>query len=494
MEDPGDQFKATRQVLEMIGLANDEMNVYFNMMGRGTMMIGEVALLSNVPEERTLEIAQKLVEKGLIREVPGKTPMYSALPPYVALLSQLRQFKDVVKNIKNAAPIKLEGKFELTDEHSAKLEKFGEYLNYVREMKNKIPAQLKNDFKNIEKELEQVKNVYQAKKFITNLKQIVPDEITREFQNMSSVIDNVKTEISKKFETTFRVGALKNMAEKIVANVLSAQFENMTSYFRDRFVTSTQTMLDQVSGQLGSISEESVDITADLDGTYLNIEAGLTRTLDDLESRLTQVHKDVMDGIEEIKGMFRKEVFESLQDDVIMNIIKQMEMAELTMNEFWERAKLAGQQSYKDVWFIRSFEAMIAQINDSLSRVKMRFHIIAPKLENIDMVALSRVKKHVNIRISTSFDPTNPSDQEKLNQIEQRHNFSIRFYPRENLWALNKDFEEVVVCVLSKTPGGGMEIAGMGSVLDEHIKLLVAVLEDIWIQSKKLETLGLSRF
>ncbi|MFX0211751.1 MAG: hypothetical protein ACFFDT_37590, partial [Candidatus Hodarchaeota archaeon] len=214
---------------------------------------------------------------------------------------------------------------------------------------------------------------------------------------------------------------------------------------------------------------------------------GMVSTLEDLESRVSGVYDDIITGITELKDLFRTEIFETIQDDIINNIITQLESAEFTMNEFWERSKEASLLSFKDVWFVRSIEGIMAQINESLSRVKMRVHIVAPKLEDIDLIALTRLKKHINIRISTNFDLTDPEDQLRFKEVVNLPNIAIRHYGRENLWSINKDFEEVVVCVVSKADTGEFEIAGMGSVLEEHVKLFAAVLEDVWIQSKKFE-------
>jgi len=80
----------------------------------------------------------------------------------------------------------------------------------------------------------------------------------------------------------------------------------------------------------------------------------------------------------------------------------------------------------------------------------------------------------------------NPNDQVKLAEIVRYPNFNIRLYSRENLYSVNRDFEEVVICAASKNEFGGIEIAGMGSVLTEHVKLFAPILEDVWIQSKKI--------
>jgi hypothetical protein len=166
--------------------------------------------------------------------------------------------------------------------------------------------------------------------------------------------------------------------------------------------------------------------------------------------------------------------------------LQQLDLSEQTMTEFWERSKSASMLTFKDVWFVRSIEGMKAQINESISRVKMRVFIIAPGLDDIDLVALSKVKKHINVRISTNFDWSNPNHQLKLAEIAQYPNMDIRLYTRENLYTINRDYEEVVVCVVAKSELGDKEIAGMGSILEEHVKLFAGVIEDVWMQSKKV--------
>lgn len=483
----GDDDSVTKQVLELIGLAHDEVNTYYKITGRGPVMVGEIALLANVAEERAAEIANNLFQKGLLKQIPGKTPIYEALPPYAALVSQIHHFKETIKTFQQITPQSIQEKFDSLGQHSAKLKKLDDYRTYLQIMKTKLPAQIKTQFERFEKELEQVKRFQDVRSFILNLKEIVPADITKEFEAMETQLESIKSEIASRFEKQFRIGALSSMAEKIVSKVIAEQFTEVTKYFKDKFVQTTQNMLDQVINQLGSLTDTAGEIGTDLGTVFTDIESGMTSTLEDLEKRVSGVYDDIISGITELKDLFRKEIFETIQDDIINNIIIQLESAELTMNEFWERSKQASLLSFKDVWFVRSVEGIMAQINASLSRVKMRVHVIAPKLEDIDLFALSNLKKHINIRISTNFDLTDPEDQLRFKQVADFPNISIRHYSRENLWSINKDFEEVVVCVVSKTETGEIEIAGMGSVLEEHVKLFAAVLEDVWIQSKKYE-------
>lgn len=485
MSQEEEEFKSTKQVLELIGLSQEEIDTFFHLTGRGPVLIGEIALLVNVDEVKASQIAKNLLEKGLVREVPGKTPFYVALPPYSALLNQIAQFKGIVKNIQESTPKALDLKFKEIEEHSAKLGKLNEYRNYIQMMKQNLPAQLKSQFSRVEKELESVKKFQEIRAFILNLREIVPEEIIKEFSIVETRLEKIKAEISDKFEKQFRIGALKNMAEKIVSKIISEQFLELTDYFREKFVTTIQNTLDQVTNQLATISDAAGEMSTDLSGTLTDIESGLKDTLEDLDTRISTVYEDVDKGIEELKDLFQREIYKILDEDIITNILTQLNLSEETMSEFWERSKKASMLTFKDVWFVRSIEGMKAQVNESISRIKMRVHIIAPRLEDVDLVALSNLKKHINIRISTNFNWDNPEDQVKLQQIVKYPNIDIRLYSRENLWAINRDFEEVVVCVVSKMEGE-FEIAGMGSILEEHVKLFAAVLEDVWIQSKKV--------
>jgi len=488
LSDNIDEFKSTKQVLELIGLTQDEIEAYFHLTGRGPVMVGEIALLIDVPEERAFQIANSLLEKGLVREIPGANPFFIALPPYSALLNQIQNFKEIVRKIQESTPKTLQLKFKEIEEHSAKLSKFDEYRKYINIMKTNLPNQIKAQFSKVEKELDNVKKFQEIRKYILNLREIVPDEIIKEFSVVETRLEKIKSEISIAFEKQFRIGALKSMAEKIVSKIISEQFGDLTDYFRDKFVKAIRNTLDQVTEQLASISDVAGDMSTDLGSFLSDIVSGLEDTLEDLDGRISTVYEDVDKGIEELKGLFQREIYKTLEEDIMGNILKQLDLSEKTMTEFWERSKKASTLSFKDVWFVRSVEGMKAQINESLTRVKAKFHIIVPRLEEIDLVAFSKVKKHINVRISTNFDWDNPNDQLKLAEIVKYPNINVRLYSRESLYAINRDFEEVVVCAASKSKLGDMEIAGMGSILEEHIKLFASVLEDIWIQSRKVKT------
>jgi len=479
-------FKSTQEVLELIGLTSEEINTYFRITGRGPISTGEMGLLVGVNDERALSIAKKLVEKGLVREVPGKTPHFAALPPYSALLRQIHQFKETVTGLKTSTPTNLEGRFVGMEKSIASLDKFQEYRDFIREMKESLPKKMKDQLSKFEDKMHQVEKFHDLRLFILNLKEVVPPDIEMEFGRMQSRLETIKSEISQAFEKQFRVGALSSFAEKIVGRIIKDQFEEMAGYFRDKVIQTTQNTLDQVIEQLGDITDTAGEISSGIGDSFTNIETGLEETLTDLENRVTEVNNSIQKGINELKGQFQKEVIEALDEDVMASVIRQLDLAEKTMQEFWERSKQESMLSFKDVWFIRSATGMQAQINEAMSMVKMRLYIIAPSINDIDFTALSKIKSRINIRISTNFDINNPKDKQKIDSLKEMTNVDLRYYPRSTIWACNKDFEEMIVCVVSQTEGE-REVAGMGSVLEPHIKLFAPVIEDVWIQSKKME-------
>ncbi len=542
-------FEKTKQALGVLGLIPQEIDTYFKMTGRGTVTKGEICIIQNIEFEEADKIVNNLLSKGLLREVPGKTPHYVALPPYSALLGQISQFKTLISDMQVKTPKDLENRFMTFESQTMKVSKLEEYQKYLKQLRAELPQNISKQLNSLQSSLEEVKKLQEfhelmdalkdqvmsqlgslksgleeVKKlqefdeFMNKLKGSVSTELNAQFIQFKERLENIKVKIAQVFEKQFRISALKSFAEKIVSKIISEEFGFIQEFFEEKFVNNIEKTLDQVlerilsvadiAGDIGSSVEgtfekitENVEktlkerlfsvvdvaseISSSVEGTFGEITTNLEDTLKETESKLSDVRSDILGTFDELKNVFKDEIFETLQSDILKRIFQQLELSEKTMQEFWDRARRASLLSFQDVWFIRSAEAMQAQINDSVSRAKMRVHIISPKLHDIDFIPLKKLPRHVNIRISTWVDPS--TDRELYEDVASHGNISIRNYTRQNIWAINKDFEEVVVCVISASPGlDTYEIAGMGSILDEHIKMFAGVLEEVWMNSEKI--------
>ena len=142
----------------------------------------------------------------------------------------------------------------------------------------------------------------------------------------------------------------------------------------------------------------------------------------------------------------------------------------------------------QNVWFIKTPEGMQAQINDAISRAKMRVLIVAPTLSDIDIEPLKQARKHINFRICCSIYPDDPIHQQKMAFFDSTTNITYRDRKLQNLWGVSRDYEEIILSIIKINKGisgFNMEVAGIGSILTEHIKIFVPILEDAWMGAHK---------
>ena len=111
-----------------------------------------------------------------------------------------------------------------------------------------------------------------------------------------------------------------------MSKIISEQFSDLTDYFREKFVNSIQGTLDQVTDQLGSLSDVAGEMSVDLSKFLSDIVSGLEETMGDLDGRIASVYEDVDRGIEELKSLFQREIYKTLEEDIMTNILFQLDL------------------------------------------------------------------------------------------------------------------------------------------------------------------------
>ncbi|MEM2906634.1 MAG: hypothetical protein QW739_00950, partial [Candidatus Odinarchaeota archaeon] len=61
-------------------------------------------------------------------------------------------------------------------------------------------------------------------------------------------------------------------------------------------------------------------------------------------------------------------------------------------------------------------------------------------------------------------------------------NISIKLYSRKDLWAMDKDREEILIGAVAEqgTP------VGIASIVPEHIRMFMPIIEQAWVEARKL--------
>jgi hypothetical protein len=199
------------------------------------------------------------------------------------------------------------------------------------------------------------------------------------------------------------------------------------------------------------------------------------------------ISNQILSSFEDLRNIFSSRVVNTLNQE-LMKILKRLEISQITTKEFWDQAKKKSLMSMKDIWFIRSLEGARAHINEEIAKTKMRLLIVAPDLSEIKISLLNSLPKHVNIRIATHINTSVPEHLDILQQLDEMQNVSYRNRAEVDLFGINRDYEEVILCILSKTEIGNqerIEIGGIGSIVQQHIKIFVPVLEEAWVGAQK---------
>jgi len=566
-----EQKDLTKQLLSNIDLSDEEIELYFRTTGRDAVSLGEIALLINKPKDECQVIADRFVEKGLFKDIPGATPHYAALPPYAALLSQLHRFHNYIADLQKSAPSELNQSFSKLEAQADGVKQLKDYTDFILDLKENALTQLfdqQKDFDNVAKAISQISEISSV---ITNLEQeatgimdnqiedltsqfkdisskisssmkLQIEDLTTQFEGISKEISNkvgsqvkglqaqfegIKEKISKNLEK-LRLGVLQQAVDQVVEMSFADWIKNISESLNQQLraiekaskdgliktriglnrqiseieklheegLTNTTEMFNQLIsklreainstvGSISGITDSTAKSGEDVKKIFEDISEQFSKAVTMAEEKLGGVSENVFGSFKNLKETFSTSIIDTL-NNLLSDIIDRLEISEQATNEFWEQAKRGGGAALtmKDIWFIRSIEGAKAHINDQISKVKMRILIVAPQITDIDIDSVKACKSHINIRIAANIDLSDNLHKSIIEELNQFHNVSYRNRKLQNLWGINKDYEEVVVCVLSQSDFG-TEIAGIGSIIEEHIKIFVPILEEAWVGAQK---------
>ncbi|MHA2130984.1 MAG: hypothetical protein ACW99L_13520 [Promethearchaeota archaeon] len=517
-----------KQVLSDIELTDEEIELYFRTTGRETVSLGEISILIGKSKEECKNIADKFIEKGLFKEIIGATPHYAALPPYAALVAQLQNFYTYISDIKSEIPAQLEKSFAQLESQAKSMEKLKDSSEAMTDLKEKMITQIeaqKKEFDETISAIDQIRNITKDMSGLEDISKSISDDqlgsLTSQFNNLnqktSQIIKNQVNELRTQFGDVkkivtdnlqkLRLGVIQQAVGDIIEKVISSRIKDITDNLNVQLSVSQTVFTDELKKLTQGVDSEFVSkLRNSIEDAVQNIE-GLNLASDDdkekafseiidnfnkaaelAEEKIDGLSGDIFQSFGNIREIFSRGIVDTL-NDTLGDILKRLEVSEITTKEFWEQSKRAkGAITMKDIWFIRSQEAAKAHINDEISKAKMRILIVAPDLLDIDIDVIKARPSRINFRIATHINPGIAEHEARLQELDKMDNVDYRNRALQNLWGINRDYEEVILCVLSTTEFRGervTEIAGIGSIIEEHIKIFVPILEDAWVSSRK---------
>ncbi|MFX1452256.1 MAG: hypothetical protein ACFFCM_15570, partial [Promethearchaeota archaeon] len=266
------------------------------------------------------------------------------------------------------------------------------------------------------------------------------------------------------------------------ASIIEKEFAELHNWFNKDIVSGVSEILGNVEEEVGKSSKAVVDGFSELrDKLEKEVVNTATDTMAKVENKVGSASEMMTSSIENMRRTHSEKVVESLRK-MLEDVENRVSRSQETMYSLWERAKSLVTFRFQDVWFVLGREGARAQINETLAKAKARALIVAPELKDIDAVPILNLKPHVAIRISTFIDPTDPKSADVLSQLSARENLELRNYPDKNIWGIARENEEVFIGAVSELG----DIAGIASVVGEHQKMFVPILEDAWLKGRKV--------
>jgi len=88
-----------QRLCEYLGLSEYEAKIYVSLVEAGQAKARTLSVMSGVPRTKVYSVLRKLIDMGLVTEIPGEPRRFSPTSPRIALGSYLRSYQDTVQSL-----------------------------------------------------------------------------------------------------------------------------------------------------------------------------------------------------------------------------------------------------------------------------------------------------------------------------------------------------------------------------------------------------------
>jgi len=88
-----------RKLSEYLGLSEYEAKLYVSLVEVGQATARKLSVFSGVPRTKVYAVLKRLIDMGLVTEIPGEPRRFMPVPPSIALKSYLQTYRDIAQNL-----------------------------------------------------------------------------------------------------------------------------------------------------------------------------------------------------------------------------------------------------------------------------------------------------------------------------------------------------------------------------------------------------------
>ncbi len=475
-----------RTTFDSLGIDNVSTDLYLLCMNQGPMTIGEISIFVNLPEENVQKRVLDLIQLGLFKEIISSKHYYEALPPYAAINSQLSEFSNMLELMQETLPRDIQMSFGNIAERAEGVQQFRFFVHELHNLRSRLSTELSEETTHLNQALDGIQH---QEVFLNGIKALKEDSLSildEHYISLFNAFENLKIQIASNLDK-LHLGILVNTVESVIEKIVDQKLESIKNSFERNFSRKFEKMLDGLTEEIQELAGSAQNIDQGVKTSTQKFLQKFDVNLKKTEKSLDTISGNLVNSMDMVQTNFSDEMLVTL-DDVLNQIQKQIVVQKATIEEFWKSSKQIQNVTMQDVWFVRSPEGIRAHINDTVRRVKMRLLLVVPSLNELEIETLKNIPQKINIRICAAIGTKSKENLAKIHFIKEHPNMTFRIRKLQNLWGIQRDYEEIILGIVNKGDEkeiSTIEVVGIGSVLTEHIKIFVPVLEEAWVSANK---------
>ena len=192
--------------------------------------------------------------------------------------------------------------------------------------------------------------------------------------------------------------------------------------------------------------EELKSLNADNISKIADLEKGL-KTSKDQDTQTSKTRSDLELKCKDLEAQLTKT--KKILEDNVKNY-KDLEQAKSTLEG------ITKEQKEIHLGTIKSRARILNYFKEQVSKVISKLSLTSPNIIDLKPIIeeLQSISKRAQIRIATHINPEINQHIEILNQLKKMENVSIRNYPKEDRWCLERDSAEILLATTAVEPVG----------------------------------------
>jgi len=291
-----------------------------------------------------------------------------------------------------------------------------------------------------------------------------------DLKEKSKLLDETTNNLTSLTETNTKNEEKIIKLEKEVVET-TAEFSNLKEEFVPEIKKEFQ---EQISRQSRAIRSQRED----LEKRETEIKE-LQEKLEKSVSSSEQLLKKIDEQKEKLEtDSNEKENLTSQLNKKISSLESDIKDKDQMIEKYEEQSKKSKAQK---TGLITGQEEIISLMNNLLENARMRVQIVAPTIEEINLIDFSKIPKKVNVRIATFIDLSDDRHKDILEGLTLP-NITFRNYKKKDRWGLEQDREGLIIAAESK------KALPLGLLTNDlnHIELFNSMISEAWIQGRPL--------